>query len=263
MIIGLMSGMLGTFAFLTKRTMLGDVVAHAALPGIVGAFILTYSSSLVVLMCGGLCAGLCAMVAITLFSRVTQLPVDALLGIVLSVFFGAGLVLLTYVQKLPIASQSVLNKFLFGSAATLLLHDLLFLTILAMFVTGSLFLFWKPLTIVVFDPEYARLSGIPVVAMHALLHLLMVTVIVAGLYAVGVVLMSSLMVAPAVMAHQYARSVRSMAAIAAAWGAVACILGMVLSVSIPHMPTGAVIVVVATVGAWGALLMRRFRHGVA
>src|SRR5690242_9182003 len=92
-IIGFLSGLMGTFSFLQKNTMLGDVVAHAALPGIVGAFILTHSNNLAVLLTGGFCAGLCAVMLITLVSRFTSLPIDALFGTVLSVFFGAGLLL--------------------------------------------------------------------------------------------------------------------------------------------------------------------------
>lgn len=260
MIIGFLSGILGTFAFLKKQTMLGDVIAHAALPGIVGAFILTHNSSLAVLMSGGLCAGLCAVFTITMLSRYTTLPIDALFGIILSVFFGAGLALLTYVQTLPIASQSVLNKFLFGSAATLVLSDLIVLLVLCIFICMLLYVVWKPCVMVIADPLFARNAGISVATVQLILQIMMVTVIVAGLYAVGVVLMSSLLVAPAVMARQVTRSVNAMAFVASTWGVISCVMGMMISAAIPHMPTGAVIVVIATVGAWIALCVRRFQE---
>jgi manganese/zinc/iron transport system permease protein len=260
-IIGFLSGLMGTFAFLQKKTMLGDVVAHAALPGIVGAFMLTHSSNLAVLLTGGFCAGLCAVVGITLLSRYTAVPVDALFGIILSVFFGAGLMLLTAVQKLPLASQSVLNKFLFGSAATLVLPDLYLLSALALCICIITLFFWRPCIVVIFDADYAHTLGMPLIAIRMLLHLLTVSVIVAGLYAVGVVLMSSLMVAPAVMARQLTRSVNAMALVAACWGVCACAIGMLISSALPHMPTGACIVIIATLGAWSALVMRRVRRG--
>jgi manganese/zinc/iron transport system permease protein len=261
-IIGALSGLMGTFAFLQKKTMLGDVVAHAALPGIVGAFIVTQSSNLAVLLVGGFCAGLCAVMLITLISRFTPLPVDALFGIVLSVFFGMGLVLLTFVQKMALSSQSVLNKFLFGSAATLMLSDLYFLGALGVCLCGVVIIFWQPFILVIFDSEYARTLGMPVVFTRTLLQMLIVAVIVAGLYAVGVVLMSSLLVAPAVLARYVTRSVNSMALIAACWGIIACVVGMLISSSMAHMPTGALIVIVATLGAWCALFLRQGAQGI-
>ena len=262
MLIGFLAGLLGTFAFLKKQTMLGDVVAHAALPGIVAAFMLTHSAQLLVLMSGGLIAGLCAVLLITLLSRYTPLHTDTLFGIVLSVFFGIGLVLLTQVQKTPIASQSVLNKFLFGSAATLVYADLCMLVILACLVSIVVALLWKPFVLIVFDPDYARTLGIPVTLLQAVLQVLMVTVIVTGLYAVGVVLMSSLLVAPAVTARQLTRSVVSMALCATMSGVLACAVGMQISIMYAHVPTGPAIVVVATLSALSALGMRHGFKGI-
>jgi manganese/zinc/iron transport system permease protein len=116
--------------------------------------------------------------------------------------------------------------------------------------------------LVIFDPDYARTLGMPVTLVRTLLQMLIVAVIVAGLYAVGVVLMSSLLVAPAVMARSLTRSVDSMALIAACWGIVACVVGMLISSSMAHMPTGALIVIVATLGAWCALFYQRVQKGI-
>ncbi len=259
-IIGFLAGLVGTFAFLRKQTMLGDVVAHAALPGIVAAFIVTESSSLAVLMTGGLIAGLLAILVITFLSRYTIIQTDALFGIVLSVSFGVGLMLLTYVQKLPLASQSVLNKFLFGSAATLLRSDLWILMLLAVVVVTTVFYFWTPFTLITFDAEYARSRGMPVTGILMLLQIVTVLVIVIGLYAVGVVLMSSLLVAPAVTARHYTRSVVGMAVCAGLYGAFSCGVGMLISMTNQHLPSGACMVVVATVGA---VMTLGWRRGVA
>jgi len=261
MLIGLLTGLLGTFAFLKKQTMLGDVVAHATLPGIVMAFMITQSVHSLVLMTGGLVTGLCAVLLITFLSRYTVLHTDTLFGIVLSVFFGIGLVLLTQVQKMPIASQAVLNKFLFGSAATLVYSDLYVLLLLTIVVSVIVAMFWRAFILVIFDTDYARTLGIPVTMLQIVLHVLTVTVIVTGLYAVGVVLMSSLLVAPAVTARQLTRSVTSMIWYAMSCSIVACALGMSVSIVFAHVPTGAAIVVVATVGAFGTLILCRELKG--
>lgn len=258
-IIGFLSGLLGTFAFLKKQTMLGDVIAHAALPGIVAAFMLTHSTQLSILIMGGCVSALCAVFLVTLLSQYTALHTDTLFGIVLSVFFGMGLVLLTEVQKTPVASQAVLNKFLFGCAATLVYSDLYMLALLAVLVSLCITLLWRSFVLVIFDAEYAHTLGMPVTLLTIILHVLMVVVIVAGLYAVGVVLMSSLLVAPAVTARQSTRSVKSMLGCAIASGIAACMLGMGVSLWYPHVPTGASIVVIATIGSFIALGLRQVR----
>lgn len=258
-VIGALAGFMGSFAFLQKQTMLGDAIAHAALPGIVGIFMLTQSSNTGVLIMGGLLAGVCAVMVINLLTRYTILGADAVLGIVLSVFFGIGLVLLTAVQKLSLSAQSVLNKFLFGSAATLLYADLQMLCLLACIVCIGMFLIWQSSIITIFDPLYARTIGIPVQFIRGLLYILLVIVIVAGLYAVGVVLMSSLLVAPAVTARALTRSVQRMVIVAASAGAGAGIIGISCSAVMPHMPTGPLIVVVATISALTALCVRAMR----
>jgi manganese/zinc/iron transport system permease protein len=249
MVIGALAGLMGTFAFLQKQTMLGDAIAHAALPGIVGIFMLTHSSNIGILIFGGLLSGLCAVLLITLIMKYTFIGADAALGIILSVFFGVGLVLFTAVQKLPFSSQSVLNKFLFGSAATLVYTDLQLLCVLACMVCIGMMLLWRSCVITIFDPVYARTIGISVTSIKLFLYLMLVIVIVTGLYAVGVVLMSSLLVAPAVTARALTGSVHSMALCAALCGAGAGIIGMTCSALVPHMPTGPAIVVLATLGA--------------
>jgi len=263
LIIGLMAGFVGTFAFLKKQTMLGDTIAHAALPGICGAFLFTNNGSSMVLIFGGFIAGLCAVALVTILQHYTHIGSDAILGTILSVFFGLGLVLLTHIQKLPIAAQAVLNKFLFGSAATLLYEDLLLLTIVGCIVCVTLFCIWHPLVIVLFDQRYAHTIGMPVWVILTLFYILLVLVIVAGLYAVGVVLMSSLLVAPAVAARALTRSVQHMAFCAAAWGACAGMLGMLWSLSAAHLPTGPAIVIVATGGTLLVLAAGLARRSVA
>jgi manganese/zinc/iron transport system permease protein len=90
---------LGTFAVLRRQSLLGDAISHAALPGIVLAFLLTGTKSTLALVLGAAVAGWLGTLVVMLVVRHSRLPEDSALGIVLSVFFGAGLVLLTYVQR--------------------------------------------------------------------------------------------------------------------------------------------------------------------
>jgi ABC-type Mn2+/Zn2+ transport system permease subunit len=121
--LGLMSGALGSFAVLRRQSLLGDAVAHAALPGIALAFLITGSRETWALTIGAAILGWVGALLVIAIRRTTRIKEDTALGLVLSVFFGFGLLLLTFIQKRPNSSQAGLDKFLFGQAATLLISD--------------------------------------------------------------------------------------------------------------------------------------------
>jgi manganese/zinc/iron transport system permease protein len=123
-LMGVISGVMGSFAVLRKQSLLGDGVSHAALPGVVTAFLLTGSKQTEVLLTGALISGLMATLLMVNIVRHSRVKFDGALALVMSVFFGLGLVLLTYVQKQPNANQAGLNRFIFGQASTLLRRDL-------------------------------------------------------------------------------------------------------------------------------------------
>src|SRR5215212_3997646 len=124
-VLGLVSGTLGAFAFLRRQSLIGDAISHAALPGVVLAFMLTGVKGPAVLMAGAAVAGIAGVLLVIAVTRNTRIKQDAALGIILSVFFGFGLMLLTFLQRDPNARQAGLNHFLFGQAATLLVGDVL------------------------------------------------------------------------------------------------------------------------------------------
>src|SRR3990172_3140392 len=201
--LGIVNGVLGSFAVLRKQSLLGDGISHAALPGIALAFLLTGSKSSLALLLGAAAAGWIGTLLIIGIVRHTRVKYDSALGLVLSVFFGFGLVLLTYIQKLPIATQAGLDKFLFGQAATLLRKDVMTIGVLGAIVVAFLFAFWKEFKLLSFDPDFAFSLGVPVRTLDVLLTSLLVVSIVIGLQIVGVVLMSAMVVAPAAAARQW------------------------------------------------------------
>lgn len=245
--LGVTAGALGVFALLRGQSLLGDAISHASLPGIAVAFLLTGSKNPAVLLCGGALAGGIGSLCIMGITRYTRLKKDAALGIILSVFFGTGLVLLTYIQKYGSSNQSILNKFLFGNASTLLAQDVVLMCAVGAGVLLLLALFFKESALITFDSEYARALGYPVFALEALLTLLTVLSIVIGLQCVGVVLMSSLLVAPAAAARQWTKRLAPMVLLAAFFGASSGIIGALISSSFVHLPTGPTIVVVVSV----------------
>jgi manganese/zinc/iron transport system permease protein len=171
---------------------------------------------------------------------------DTALGIVLSVFFGFGLVLLTFIQRRPDASQAGLDRFLFGQAAGLLQRDLLTMAVLGGIALGVMLLVWKELKLLAFDPDYGVSLGFPMRALDVLMTSLLVVAIVIGLQTVGVVLMAAMVIAPFAAARQWTDRLGIAAGLAGLFGALAGIVGSVISSQTERLPTGPTIVLCAT-----------------
>src|SRR5262245_20907663 len=253
--LGAVSGALGSFAVLRRQSLLGDAVSHAALPGIALAFLLTASRAPLILLAGAAVAGWLATLCVMAIVRASRVKPDAALGVVLSVFFGFGLVLLTYIQRnVPDASQAGLDHFLFGQAATMLLRDLVTMIVLGAVAVVAMLLLWKEFKLLTFDPDFAATLGLPVRRLDVLLTTLLVVAIVIGLQTVGVVLMSAMIVAPAAAARQWTDRLGVMVFLAAGFGAAAGVSGAVLSSTIRRMPTGPTIVLCVSVVVLGSVL---------
>lgn len=242
-LLGLVSGVLGAFAVLRRQSLLGDAISHAALPGVALAFLITGSKEPFVLALGAIAAGWLATILVLQVTGNTRIKPDAALGIVLAVFFGFGLLLLTFIQRLPNAGKAGLDKFLFGQAATLLGRDLVTMALLGGAALVLVMLFWKEFKLLTFDPDFSASLGFPVRTLEILLITLMVVAIVVGIQTVGVVLMSAMLVAPASAARQWTEKLNVMAPLAGVFGALVGLLGAITSSLVPRLPTGPVIVV--------------------
>jgi manganese/zinc/iron transport system permease protein len=241
-LIGIVSGALGTFAVLRKQSLLGDAISHAALPGVVIAFLLTRSRSSFVLLIGALIAGWLATLLVMTITRYTRIKEDSALGTALSIFFGFGIMLLAYTQTLPDARQAGLDRFLFGQAAAIVERDVLTIAVVGALALLVMVFFWKEFKLLSFDPEYAATLGFPVRLLDVMLTTLLVVAIVIGLQAVGVILMSAMVVAPAAAARQWTDRLSLMVALAALFGALSSIAGAVISSTGLGLGTGPVIV---------------------
>lgn len=258
-LIGATSGVLGSFALLRRQSLLGDAVAHCALPGIALAFLLTGRKELPLLLLGAGLGGWLGAAAVAAIDRRTRLSYDAALGLILSVFFGIGLVLLTFIQRLPNAAQAGLDRFLFGQAATLVARDVVVMAILAALAVVAALVLWKEWALVSFDHEYAAALGLNVRWIQASLMIMLVLAVTIGLQAVGVVLMSALIVAPAAAARQWTQRLGPMVLLAAGLGALAGGTGAAASALVERLPTGPTIVLVAAALVVVSLLFGRER----
>jgi manganese/zinc/iron transport system permease protein len=245
-LLGVTGGVLGCFALLRRQSLLGDALAHAALPGICVGYLLTRSKDPAPLFVGALVAGLIGSLTILVITRNSRIKQDSAIGMVLSVFFGVGIVLLTYIQKLPLGNQSGLDHFLFGQAATLLPRDIRVMAVMALTVLLVTALLFKELKLLCFDRDFADAIGLPSRRLEFLLTTLLVVVVVVGLQTVGVVLIVATLITPAAAARQWTERLSVMLVLAALIGGASGAVGALLSASVPNLPTGPVIVLSAS-----------------
>ena len=244
-VLGAVTGMLGSFAVLRKQSLLGDAISHAALPGIAIAFLITGAKETNILLLGALISGLIGTFWIRGIITKTHLKSDTALGLILSLFFGFGMLLLTFIQKQPNANQAGLDKYLFGQAATLVEYDVWMMTVVTGICLVILLLFWKEFKILLFDADYTKTLGFNTKTIDILITSFIVLAIVLGLQTVGVVLMSAMLLAPAAAARQWTNSLATMVFLSALFGAFSGVFGTAISASQNNLSTGPVIVIVA------------------
>jgi len=245
-LLGLSSGVIGCFSYLRKQSLMGDTLAHAALPGICIAFMLTGVKSIGLFLIGAGIAGIIATFGIGYITRNSKLKQDAAMGIVLSGFFGLGIVLLTLIQHGSYGNQAGLDKFLFGQAASMIASDVITMTVVCVSLITVCTLLFKQFKIISFDPGFARGIGYPVAFLEQLLMLLIVVAVVAGIQAVGVVLVAALLITPAVSARYWTDRLGLMVVLSGIFGAVSGAAGTWISASVSNLPTGPVTVLAAT-----------------
>ncbi len=245
-VLGIAGGVLGCFALLRRQSLLGDALAHAALPGVCLGYLITGSKDPLPLFAGAMVAGLAGALLILTIVRTSRIKEDTAIGMVLSVFFGIGIVFLTYIQKLPHGNQSGLDKFLFGQAATLMARDVKLMVVLGAWLLLITALLYKELKLISFDPEYAASLGLPVKRLEVLLTFMLVTVVVVGLQTVGVVLIVATLVTPAAAARQWTERLSVMTVLAALIGGGSGAAGAMISAGVARLPTGPVIVLCAS-----------------
>lgn len=247
-LLGLSGGVLGSFAYLRKQSLMGDALSHAALPGVCAAFMVTGSKSILGFLAGAAVSGLLATLSIGWMTRHSKLKQDTALGIVLSVFFGFGIVLLTQIQHSPSGNQSGLDKFLFGQAASMVMKDVYTMAGVSVLLLLICSLFYKELKLSSFDTGFAKGIGYPTAVLDQFVLLLILVAVVVGIQAVGVVLMAALLITPAVAARYWTEKLGTMVVLSGLFGAMSGTLGTLLSTIGSNMPTGPLSVLAAT--AW-------------
>ena len=167
-LLGLASGLVGTFLLLRKRALLSDTLSHATLPGIALMFIIVSiaggeGKNLLLLILGAAVFSVLGTAAVIIIQKTTRLKDDAALGIVLSVSFGLGIALLGIATRMETGNAAGLSSFIYGKTASMLFFDAVLIGIAALLAAIFCLAFFKEFTVICFDSDYAASQGWPVV----------------------------------------------------------------------------------------------------
>ncbi|MBX3445019.1 MAG: metal ABC transporter permease [Planctomyces sp.] len=247
-LLGVSAALIGTFLFLRRRSLLGDVVGHAALPGIAIAFMILETirpglgRTVPGLLVGAGASGLAGAQCVSLIRRWTRVQTDAALAVVLSVFYGAGVLLLTIIQRMPTGSAAGLKDYLSGKAAALLVQDVWVFGGASGVILAVTLLLFKELTLLCFDSDYASAAGLPVRLLDTVLTVLAAAVTVVGMQTVGLLLVTAILVIPPAAARFWTDDVRRLAGLSALIGGASAAIGVLFSAAIPRLSAGPTIV---------------------
>lgn len=248
--LGPACGVVGTFMLLRQRALISDALSHATLPGVALAFLIATTlgydgKALPNLLAGALIFGLIGVGAVLMIQHQTRLKADTALAIVLSVFYGLGIVLLGIVQRLPSGHAAGLKSFIYGKTASMIWSDAVLIAMAALVVGVLALVLFKELKLLCFDSNFAGSQGWPTTGLDMLLLLLVTCVTVIGLQAVGLILIVALLIIPPAAARFWTDRLERMIGVSALIGLLSCIGGVAISALGSKLPTGPFIVISA------------------
>lgn len=242
-ILGVAAGVIGCLAYWKRQNLMSDALSHAALPGVVIAFFIIGEKNLLLLVIGAAASALFGAFLIQWITGSSRITEDTAMGMVLSVFYGVGVMLLSIANRSAGGNQSGLDSFIYGQAAAMVRSDVVTMMVLAGIVIFIVFIGFKEWKLYLFDASFAKGIGMSIRGMNALYTLILVTTIVIGIQAVGVILMAAMLIIPAVSARYWTHSFRNMILLSATFGGISGAVGSWISSTGSGLPTGPFIVV--------------------
>lgn len=247
-VIGLVAGALGTFAYLRKQSLISDVISHAALPGTLLAFLAAVTvlgidgRNMIVLIIGAMIVGTIAAMLANSVTNSTKIRIDTSMAVTLTIFFGAGMLLMRIIANGAFPGKGGIQDYLFGNASVMTIADLQTSVIIGMIAIAVMLLFWKEFALRSFDADHATVLGLNARVVDTLMFTTIVIAIVIGVKSVGLVLMVAFMVTPPAAARQWTSTLGGMVTLSAIFGGVGSGVGAYLSIAVTNAPTGPLIV---------------------
>lgn len=258
MILALASGMVSCVSVAKGQALIGDAIGHASYPGIILAYMFFLTREPLVLLGGAAVAAALAWILIQIVPRYSHLHVDTALAVILSGFFGIGMVFKSYVAGHPAyasASQAGLDNYLFGQAAYLRIADVKMLVVVALVSLLLLALFYKEFKLFIFDPGYCHITPFKPFLLNILLLVMTLSLIVAGLKLVGFLLIATFLVLPALIARQWSVRFGVNIAIAGVSALISAFLGSAASSLWRGVSTGPAIILIMAVFLFASMAL--------
>ena len=261
-IVGVVAGTIGTIALVRRQSLIGDVIAHASLLGLLGGylFMVAIGSSQVrhplMMLTGAAMVGWAAAGLVRATSVRCRVSPDAAMAVSLALFFGGGVTLLRFIQRAhpPLPERAGLDGYLFGMAAATTRSDAVAIAAVGSAALFTLWLVWHRIKWVSLDASHVASLHVNHSLIEGGITLLIVVAIVVGLQTVGVVLMIALLIGPAAIASRIASRLETIAVLAGVIGGSVSALGALASSVVTHLPTGPVIVA-GLMGLWIVVLL--------
>lgn len=253
--VGICCGLLGCFVVVRRVALVGDAISHAVFPGVVAGFIWSPDRNPWMIFLCALVAGLFGVVVVRAIVSSTRLKSDAALGIVLASFFAFG-VFWNSTQQL-----AGVKGYLFGDLTTIADGDLWMMTVVTAVVTTLVFIFLRPFRVLSFDEGFAIGLGYPVKMLNALFFGLLAFAVVVAMQAVGVILVSAMLITPAATAYLLTDRMQKMMGLSVLIGVFAAVGGWWISGLDNRFQTGPVITLLAS-SVFALVYLFAPRHGV-
>ncbi|MFD2159289.1 iron chelate uptake ABC transporter family permease subunit [Rubritalea tangerina] len=255
LLVGVSCGLLGSYVVVRRVALVGDALSHAVFPGVVAGFMWSEERNIFVIFGCAMVAGLLGVVFVRALEKSTRLKSDAALGIVLASFFGIG-ILWNSTQQ-----QSGVKDFLFGDLAVISGLDLALMGGVTGLVVVAVIALVRPFQVLSFDEGFAVGLGYPVKVLNFVFFGLLTFTVVVALQAVGVVLVSAMLITPAATAYLLSDRMHRMMLYAVGFGCFACLVGGYISSKVNGMPPGPVIALVGA-GMFAVTYFLAPKHGV-
>jgi len=257
-LLAVAAGAVGCITVLKGQSLIGDAIGHSAFPGIVLAFMLFLQRDPAILILGAIVSGAVAFISIQTINANSKLDLDAILAVILSSFFGFGMVLKSHIQGNPDyagASQSGLQNYIFGQAAYIMSEDVRIILFVGVISLLLLILFYKEIKVFLFDETYSKTIGLKTTLLYGIILLMTMSIIATGLKLVGAILISSLLIVPAITAMQWSNKFHIVLIIAGLTGGVSAFIGTYISTAYNGMSTGATIILIMSIFALISLII--------
>ncbi len=245
-LLSALAGLVGCFAVLRRHALMGDALAHAALPGLCLAYLVVGERNLPAMLVGALLSGWLGVLCIQGIIAGTRIKQDAAVGIILSVFFGAGIVLSQIIQQSPSGGKAGLDSFIYGKTAGMIAQDVYWIAAIVLLALIVIIVAYKEFKLIAFDPDFAKIQGWPATRLDLILKALLGLTVVVGLPSVGVVMIAALLVLPCVIMRFWTDTFMMLLIGASLFGVAMGISGTWISSTIAQMPTGPTIILFGT-----------------